>query len=262
MRPALPPVDLHAHVDPTVSDSDVRELGAVVFAATRSLDEARLGLERRDETVVWGVGSHPGVARSHSKFDAMEFRSLVARMAFVGEIGLDGGSKIGLERQLPTLRSVLEVLSELPRICSLHSYQATEVLVAELERHRVRGVVLHWWLGSDSATERALELGCYFSVNAAMFQRPEVFRRMPLERLLTETDHPFGDRSSPAPRRPGNVLPVEYAVGRIYGLQPDEVRQTVWANLSRLVTETGSSHLMSQTVRSYLMEAAASNGRI
>jgi Tat protein secretion system quality control protein TatD with DNase activity len=41
-----------------------------------------------------------------------------------------------------------------------------------------------------------------------MFRRSGTLRHLPLDRLLTETDHPYGDHSGPEPHQPGNVLPV------------------------------------------------------
>ncbi len=130
-----------------------------------------------------------------------------------------------MERQQQTLWDALDVLIEQPRITSLHSYRATDLLIDELTQRPARGVVLHWWFGSAAATQRAIDLGCYFSLNAAMFRRPGILRHIPLERLFTETDHPFGDRSSPEPRRPGSVLPVEHAIARLHRLQPEDVRR-------------------------------------
>lgn len=89
--------------------------------------------------------------------------------------------------------------------------------------------------GDTPRTQRAVELGCYFSLNAAMFRRPGSLRQIPLERVLSETDHPFGDRSAPQPRRPGGVLPEECAIARLHGLRQEDVRRLMWANLSRLV---------------------------
>lgn len=256
MSSALPPLDLHAHIDVGISSEDVRRLGAAVFAATRSLAEAQQASGRQDDLVVWGVGSHPGLGRSHTTFDPSMFRDLIAGTAFVGELGLDASAKVPMERQGTTLASALDVLVDAPRITSIHSYRATNEVLDALARRPVPGVVLHWWLGSAAATQRAIELGCYFSVNAAMFRRPSVLRQIPLRRILTETDHPYGDVSGPQPHRPGNVIPVEHALARLHGLTPDEVRRHMWANLNALVREAQCRHLLSRRISSYLIVAS------
>jgi TatD DNase family protein len=231
----------------------------VVFAATRSLSEVDKAMQRQDDLTVWGVGSHPGVTSSHASFEVDRFRSLIEQTAFVSEFGLDGGVKVPLDRQMQTLCGALNVLVNSPRITSLHSYRATDQLVDTLSAQPVPGVVLHWWLGSVAATKRAIELGCYFSVNAAMFRHASVLRHIPLDRLLTETDHPYGDRTGPGPHQPGNVLPVEYAIAKLHGLTPEDIRRTMWRNLNRLVRDTGCGHLLNRRIRSYLIVAAEPN---
>ena len=249
MSSALPPLDLHAHIDTAIDATELQSLGSVVFAATRSLAEAKTALKRQDRQTIWGVGCHPAIGRSHDLFDAAEFRLLASSTAFVSEIGLDGAATVALERQLRTLRSVFDVLDEQPRITSLHSHRATDELVTELSARALRGVVLHWWQGDDAATKRAVDVGCYFSINATMLRRPRLLKTIPRERLLAETDHPYGDRGAPQPR-PGNVLPVEHALSRVLGIDPQGVRRLIWRNFDRLVQEADCARLLPRRVRS------------
>src|SRR6266436_1843811 len=114
MRSALPPLDMHAHIDVGVSADDLHDLRAVVFAATRSLNEARAALQRQDNLIIWGVGTHPGMARMHRSFEPADFRGLIAHTALVSEFGLDGNAKIPLDRQVQTLRGALNILADEP----------------------------------------------------------------------------------------------------------------------------------------------------
>lgn len=247
MTSPLPPVDLHAHVEPSIATVELDALNAVVFCVTRSLDEASRALERDDEFAIWGVGCHPGVATAQKHFSAERLAELLERTCFAGELGLDGG-RGHLQRQRATLRSALEVLQVHPRITSLHSAGATEALLDELSTTPIAGAVLHWWLGDERETARALELGCYFSVNRAGTGRSNILNLVPLERLLTETDHPFGDRRS-RPHRPGNVEFVEAAITRHHALSPQDGRRQMWMNLATLVHETRCGRLVPAAIR-------------
>jgi TatD DNase family protein len=247
-----PPLDLHAHVDPSIAPSDLADLRAVVFAVTRSLDEAQQALKRTDSSTVWGVGCHPGLVASQKDFSTEEFSRLLDSTAFAGELGLDGKSRVPLAEQRLTLRSALDVLVTKPRVVSLHSYAATEALIDELEATRIKGAVLHWWLGDALLTERALRLGCYFSVNASSARKRQVMAVIPPDRLLTETDHPFGDRRSTGDSAPGFVDDVERAIARHHGLTPSDARLLIWRNLSRLVREVGCSPMLPRQVRAWL----------
>jgi TatD DNase family protein len=185
-------------------------------------------------------------------FSQGRFADLLDRTPFAGELGLDGTSRVPAMRQRKTLRTALEVLAEKPRIVSLHSYAATTTVLGELEAIPVRGTILHWWLGEPAQTRRAIDLGCFFSINEAMVRRPKLLAELPLERVLTETDHPFGNRHSPGERRPGNVAAVELALAQRYGLSPAELRQRVWSNLGSLVALASCSALVPRKVRAHL----------
>lgn len=248
---SLPALDLHAHIDPTISERDLARLNAVVFAVSRSLDEAETCLKRSDATTVWGVGCHPAIAKAQSAFRQERFAELLQLTAFAGELGLDGKARVPHETQRPTLRSALDALAQTPRIVSLHSYAATEEVLSELERTETPGRVLHWWLGDTSLTKRAVELGCFFSLPPAAARRRDLLDAIPLDRCLTETDHPFGDRRA-RDARPGKVDAIERALAAHHQLSQGEVRRVVWSNLSRLVKTTGCGRLLPHRVRMLL----------
>lgn len=245
----LPPLDAHAHVDVDLSPGDAAALPAVIFAMTRSLDEARLATARTDDRLIWGVGCHPGVASAQAEFDPDEFSALIAQRPLVGELGLDGTSVVPLEVQRTTLRAALGHLQETPRLISLHSHRAQRDLLTELERTPTPGVILHWWTGSADLTRTAVDLGCYFSVNAAMVMRPRAIDGVPADRLLTETDHPYGDRRSPLPRVPGGVEPVEAALARREATSETAIRRLVWRNLRDLTRSVGVGSLLPRAAR-------------
>jgi TatD DNase family protein len=248
MNPPLS-LDMHAHVDPEIAAADLLDLRAAVFAATRSLDEAELAIERQDERTAWGVGCHPGLARAQKSFDIEHFTTLILKTAYVAEVGLDGRSRVPLDTQIEILNCELRTLQAVPRITSLHSYRATEQLVLALEHQPIAGAVLHWWLGDEQQTRRALEVGCYFSVNASSVRRADLLEVIPLDRLLTETDHPFGDRQSSGARRPGAVADVEAVLAQHHGLMTEQVRSVMWENFRRLAGAADCVGLLPRGIR-------------
>jgi TatD DNase family protein len=249
---ARPPLDVHAHIDANIDPRELRSLGTI-FAATRSLDEADIATLRSDENTVWGVGCHPAVVGAHKAFTAEHFADLTCRTAFVSEVGLDGGSRVPLATQQATLDAVLQRVQDAPRITSIHSYKATAEVIEALERRPITGAILHWWLGSEAQTRRAVELGCFFSVNAASVRRTELLRLIPSDRLLTETDHPFGNRRGGKEARPGEVTTVENQLARLQGTSAATVRAAMWTNLGRLVSDAGCSQLLPHAVRRQLL---------
>lgn len=244
----LPPIDAHAHIDVGIDRAEIKRLGSLVLAMTRTLDEADIATAREDLMVLWGVGCHPGLKKAQNRFETDRFEELLTRTAVAGELGLDGRSRVPMDQQVATLVEALRVLRRTPRITSLHSYAATGKLLSLVEDYSSPGIILHWWLGDARETKRAEELGCYFSVNASSVMRKDVFARIPHERLLTETDHPFGDKRS-RPRRPGSVRNVEEAIGLQHGMSHREVRHLMWSNLRQLVSTVGCSGMLPPETR-------------
>lgn len=240
----LTPLDMHAHIKPGIPASELHVLGACVAAMTRSLTEYAEVHHRDDPSVVWGVGCHPGLAKAVRGFSEDAFQTAISSVAVVGEVGLDGSARVPLDEQRKVFDSVIGSLVEAPRIVSIHSYRATGEVLDTIEHHRPKGVVLHWWLGSEEQTRRAVDLGAYFSVNASQVGRWTPLKGVPSDRLLTETDHPFGDGREVAPRRPGGINFVERRLGDSLGLRPDAVRRLVWRNLSQLAADTGVQDML------------------
>lgn len=249
------PLDAHAHIEPDIASSELVLLRSCVVAVTRSLDEYRRVARRDDASVAWGVGCHPGLARAVRDFDPDSFRAALASSAIVGEVGLDGASKVSLNAQQDVLTQVFSALETTPRLVSVHSYRATKPVLHLLEQHQPKGVILHWWLGDHDDTTRAVELGAYFSVNAAQATRWSALPVVPSDRILTETDHPFGDRRESPPQRPGNVQLAERRIGQLLDKPPAEVRSMTWRNLRGLVDELDLHDLLPRQFQVQLLAA-------
>ena len=231
------PLDAHAHIEPGIASAELAALRSCVIAVTRSLDEYAQTRDRQDRCVVWGAGCHPGLAREVRGFSASRMRDAIAMTPVIGEVRLDGAARTPMESHLETLRAIVEVASDTPRLLSLHSYRATGLVVRELREFRPHAAILHWWLGSPEETEAAVAADAYFSVNAAQARSRKSLRLIPADRLLLETDHPFGDRSESPPRRPGNLAKSETAVSIALSVSPDALRRRAWSNL-KAIAET------------------------
>jgi len=228
------PLDTHAHIEPDIALAELVALRSCVVAVTRTLNEYAKARGRLDPSVVWGAGCHPGLAREVKGFSASRMKDAVATTPVIGEVGLDGACRTPMEAQLAALRGVLRVTAATPRVLSIHSYRATDLVVRELREFRPDAPILHWWLGSPEETETAVEAGAYFSVNASQAKKWKSLRLVPLDRLLLETDHPDGDRSESPPRRPGNLPRTESAVSTAFSMLPDALRRQTWRNLKTI----------------------------
>ncbi len=243
-------LDAHAHVDSARGPEDLANAGAVL-AMTLSLEEASLAVDRWEPHVVWGVGCHPRFRKAQEAFSAKRFGDLVERTAIVGEIGLDTGSRVPLALQLHTFRQALSVLTDCPRIVSIHSYRATGLVIEELRRNPIPAVILHWWTGSVAETREAVSLGCFFSVHSAVARHSKFRTAIPPERLLIESDHGVADPPAAIPCR---VQWAEYLVAQQLGIAVTDVRRLAWRNLATIVRRTGTSGLLPKPLVAILQE--------
>jgi TatD DNase family protein len=251
-----PPLDLHAHIDPSIEPSELIALRAVVFAATRCLAEFNQTRSRRDPITVWGVGAHPAVPEALQHFSAIDLQSAIRSTPLISEVGMDANSPASRAQQRRVLGEILDVTEDEPRIVSIHSAGAASWVLDALADHPQKGVVLHWWRGKPDETARAVMLGCFFSINESELRRPTVIGRVPWDRLLPETDHPYGDRQGDA--APGNVEAVEQAIAGKLGVSASSVRRGLWGNLARLVEATGTASLFGDRIQRMLSMAPES----
>lgn len=256
MSRTLPPLDLHAHVATDIAPRALEGLGAVVFAVTRSLDEYEKVSGRADAVTVWGLGCHPGLASAQKSFDDARFKLLLEKVAFVGEVGLDGSSRVPIEQQAKVFASVLATVATTPRLVSVHSYRATRRVLDIIEQADVDGIILHWWLGSEMETRRALDLGCLFSVNQSMDPTKLRAAGVPITSLLPETDHPAGNRRSRSPKQPGQTLEIEEAVASAYGLSPIQARDQFWSTFAKQVLDNRTVALLPPVVQAMVSHAS------
>ncbi|HGG6603497.1 TPA: TatD family hydrolase [Salmonella enterica subsp. enterica serovar Warragul] len=83
------------------------------------------------------------------------------------------------------------------KLLSIHSVRAVAKVLSHLETSRLHEngrAILHRFTGTTSEARRAVELGCFFSINEEMLRsikHRKLINCLPINRLLTETDGPF-----------------------------------------------------------------------
>src|SRR5690606_2573176 len=100
-------------------------------------------------------------------------------------------------------------------------------------------VVLHWFTGTTAECRRAVDHGCYFSVNAEMLvneKRAAITKTLPLDRILTETDGPF-TQTDARPSRPSDVWIALEGLARLHGMSQPDISTKITRNLRTLLKE-------------------------
>ena len=162
----------------------------------------------------------------------------------IGEIGLDYHYDYSpRDVQHAVFRAQLRLACELDQPVVIHTREADADTVAILHEEgggRIRGV-LHCFTGTPALADAGLDLGFYISLAGIItFPKAEALRltarRVPLDRVLTETDSPF---LAPVPYRgkrnePAYVARVVNTLAEMHGRDVAELANQTAANFHTL----------------------------
>lgn len=192
---------------------------------------------------VWaGIGHHP-LEPGEPDVDAMRELAADPNAVTIGEIGLDFEHPGGPDReqQLSILDAMFALATELDLPVSIHNRGAErELLDAIGEYPRLRGVMHYYTLDWNLAT-RFLEAGLYLSF-AGVVTRPsrqelrDVVKRCPADRLLLETDSPYGNaqKRMGVPNRPAYLVDTAEVVAELRGVTLEALAEQERANAHAL----------------------------
>lgn len=229
--------------------TDIITMGCTASDSRTALD---LALEHSagDVIIHAGAGIYPSYADNFDLDDIAEILHCASRFAVVaiGEIGIDHYDTehhVSAEEQIAVLRSEFEISLHKGLPVSLHVRSgkygnAFDDLWLALEDFclgfEVTGVI-HSFTGTLAELDRCLEYGFYIGVNGIVtFNKDpaldEVYRHIPMNRIVTETDSPF---LAPVPVRsrpnePANIPTIVEALAQKRGDDPDELAAACYNN--------------------------------
>lgn len=193
---------------------------------------------------VWAaVGHHP---LNQAGPDVALLRSLAAgpRVVAIGEVGLDhvDEHRGPHDAQREWFDACCGLALELDLPVCVHIRGTEREVWDELRaRPGLRGVIHYWSLGWEWA-ERFLDLGFFVSFAGTITRASkegirDVARRVPADRLLLETDSPWGTpRGRSGPMRPAWMVDTARTLAEVRGLTLDELDALQRENVGRLFT--------------------------
>ncbi len=241
-------VDFHCHLDlystheALIHECDREGVATLAVTTTPKAWARNQELASTSKHVRVALGLHPQLVAEREGELAL-FERLLEGTRYVGEIGLDAGPRFysSFEAQERVFSRILAACSEQGgKILTVHSVRTTTKVLGHIERllPSDRGrVVLHWFTGSAAEAKRALDLGCYFSINIEMLRSVKhraLVASLPLDRMLTETDGPFvqaGDK----PLTPPDVRNAVQAIAALKELDSELVANQIVSNLGSLL---------------------------
>ena len=239
-------IDFHCHLDlfpdPISVANRCDQEGTYVLSVTTTPTAWHGTIKLERSRIKTALGLHPQLAHQR-KSELAVFDRLLAEAPYVGEIGLDGAPECKgyWEDQLTIFRHILAACGEAGgRIMSIHSRRASQPVLDEIQSNPQAGIpVLHWFTGSLRDLERAIEVGCWFSLGPAMLQSRRgrtLAARMPKDRVLTESDGPFAQLSGRA-LLPWDVILATRHLAAIWEMTHEQTAHQLNANLKWLLSE-------------------------
>jgi len=255
--------------EPVIASLEAIGVARVVVNGTTEADwEFVAELARRYPWIMPSYGLHPWFLAGRTP-DWKE--KLIARLDLepcgVGEIGLDRWMEgLDFEDQKSVFIEQLSLAAERNLPVSIHCLKAWGPLLDILRSRQLpaRGFLLHSYGGSREMVPDFAKLGAYFSFSGYFLSekniaKREIFRDVPADRLLAETDAPamhlppglvrFPLPDSPEGKpvnHPSNIISVYEGLAEIRGIPLPTLAALVEANFTRLFCgdERGSEKLL------------------
>ncbi len=251
----MPFVDSHCHINFPELAANMSDVLAqmrhneVISALCVSVNLADfpqvLALAEQHPHIYASVGVHP----DYEGVEEPDVARLVElaqhpKVIAIGETGLDYFRLKGdLEWQRERFRTHIRASRESGKPLIIHTREAaadTLRIMAEEKAAEASGV-MHCFTETWEVAEAALAMGFYISFSGIVTfknakQLKEVAQRVPLERILIETDAPY---LAPVPHRgklnqPAYVKHVAEEIAMLRGISPDEVGRSTTENFARL----------------------------
>ena len=250
-------IDTHSHLDEQAFQTDVADVVAravdsgvgriFTIGITAATSRAAVALAERFEEVFAVVGVQPNYV-TQEPGDSRE--SIVAlashsKVVAIGETGLDlYWDYAPIDAQREWFDWHLELAHEVDKPFIVHCRDADDDVVGQLQRfadgQQLRGV-MHSFCGSDATADACLEMGMHLSFSGMLtYKKNEALRatasRVPIDRLLVETDAPY---LAPIPNRgkrnePAYVVHTASVLAEARGVSLSEISRATTENAEAL----------------------------
>lgn len=215
-----------------------------------------VALAEKHANLYAAVGVHPGDASTWNNESLAILKELAQqpKTVAIGEIGLDyfrDRSPRPLQREV--FRAQLALAAEVGLPVVIHNRESINDLWGELSGWQKeleqsgsplsqRPGVLHSYDGTISTALQAAEFGFFIGISGPVTfrnarERQEVVARLPLDRILIETDapyltpHPYRGKR---PNEPAYVAFVAEKIAELHGQPVETVTRATWENAEQL----------------------------
>lgn len=238
--------DLASNLDELLAKMRDNEVSHALCVSVNLQDFPRvLALAEAHSNLFASVGVHPDYENLIEP-QAAQLAALAAhpRVVAIGETGLDYFRLKGdLEWQRERFRQHIRAARQCDKPLIIHTREAAEDTLRIMTEEGADSVagVMHCFTESWEVAQRAMEMNFYISFSGIVtFKKAvslkEIAKRIPLERMLVETDSPY---LAPVPHRgkmnqPAFVRHVAEEIAELRGITVNEVATVTTRNFFKL----------------------------
>ena len=248
-------IDSHAHLEMPEYHNDRKEViqrahdSGIDYILTIGIDiEAchhAIALAEEFEFIYAVVGVHPHNAKDieGDTYDSLRKLTQHEKVCALGEIGLDFFRNLSPQDvQTKRFRELIALARDLKLPIVVHDRDAHKETLAILKEEKAFevGGVIHCFSGDYEMASKCLDMGFYISIPGTITFRKaaslqELVKRIPLERILVETDAPF---LTPVPFRGRRNEPsyVSYVADKIA-----KIKKTDFAEVASVTTRNAKT---------------------
>jgi TatD DNase family protein len=258
-------IDTHAHIHDgeftrDLDEAIVRAVAAgveliVTLGTNLESSQRAVALAERTPHVLAAAGVHPHDAAeaTDADLDALEQLAQHPLVALVGEIGLDFYRNLSpKEQQLRALRRQLETARRTGKPVAVHARDAHDTMLPLLRQYageaggalpdgRPLGV-MHYFSGDAALARAYVDLGFVISIHTSVTHPKsetlrDVAKSIPMERMVIETDSPYGAPQAYRGKRnePAYVVEAAKKIAEVRGVSTDAVAEATSRTALRLL---------------------------
>ena len=254
-RPGV--IDSHSHSDVKALTDDLPGvlrraksegiLKMLTICTNFKKPDQTISLSERFEEIFFAAGVHPNQPTEDLKFKSEDLLSICGhkKMIGVGETGLDFHySQDSKKDQIKSLIKHIEVAKEANLPVIIHARNADKEIAKILSEQYVVSpfnCVMHCFSSSSYLAREAIDLGFYLSMSGIITFKnsqnlKDIFSKIPIERVLVETDSPY---LAPTPHRgrsnePALVSYIAKTGAEIFNVDEDFFRAQTTKNFLSL----------------------------
>lgn len=254
-------VDVHAHFDQyheqlqkALDQLEEYSINTIAVSMDTASYERTCELAEKSPRLLPVFGIHPWEAyryegaikngrrveeteKTGSFIEQGELEEHLRQTPMIGEAGLDFHwvrKRNRWEQQITVFSFLCEWAGRHGLPMNLHTKGAEQEVLDMLRKYAVERSIVHWYSGPVELIEAYLDAGCFFSIGCEVITSEhiqKILRRIPLSRLLLETDNPGGyEWLYGKIGMPRHLYDTSVIVSELLGIPHDELEEQLMEN--------------------------------